>query len=137
MADLANVRRALYDRLETLVLTPAHEIAWPEPTGVFVPPADARYLECRLSFNRPRWQGVAGGGLDQGLLTVTVIWPKNRGDDGPIKAAQAVRDHFGAEGTLSLFYGGTKTKITGTPYLSGPLYEPTTVRVPVTIPWTA
>lgn len=137
MADLMNVRMALIEHLESLVLTPAHDLVWPEPTDTFVPDATGRYLEARISFNRQRWQGLAGGTLEQGLLTVTVIWPKNRGEHGPIAAAQAVRDHFTVEPVLSLFHGGTKTKISGAPYLSGPFSEPVSMRVTVTIPWTA
>lgn len=137
MADLANVRRALYDHLAALVLAPTHEIAWPEPTETFAPPIDGRFLEARLAFNAPAWQGIAGGSLDQGLLTVTVIWPKNSGDSGPIDAARAVRDHFTVEPVLALFHGGTKTKISGAPYVSGPFPGLVDVRVPVTIPWTA
>lgn len=138
MADLNHVRRALRDRLDALVLSPVLPIAWPEPTETFVPPSGP-YLVAKLLFNRPRFEGMSAsdGVLDQGLLQVDVVWPKNQGDAGAIDVAKAIRAHFTVDPALALFHGGTKTKITGQPYLSGPFSEDADLRVPVTVPWTA
>lgn len=134
MASLAAVRNALIAHLETLVLIPALEIAWPEEAETFDPPP-SQYLEVSFFQNAPRFEGLTDGVLDQGLLQVTVVWPKNRGLDEPLKVADLVRAHFQSE--QPLFGTGVKVKITGQPWIASPLSEPTQVRVPVSIPWTA
>lgn len=134
MADLTAVQIALFDRLESLVLSPPLEISWPEPPVTFDPPADGRYLEARFFPNAPAFQGLEGETLDQGLLQVNVVWPKNQGEIAPGLIAKAVRAHFAAP--LTLFHSGTKTKITGT-QIAGVLRDATELRIPVTISWTA
>ncbi len=134
MADLTAVQLALFDRLEALTLSPPLEIDWPEPPVTFVPPADGQYLEVRFFPNAPAFQGLGGETLDQGLLQISVVWPKNQGEIAPGLIAKAVREHFAAP--LSLFRGSTKTKITGT-QIAAVLKGATDLRIPVTVSWTA
>lgn len=134
MADLTEVQAALFARLSALTLSPSLPIAWPEPTTAFVPPTNGRYLEVHFFPNAPAFQGLEGETLDQGLLQINVVWPKNQGELAPGRVAKAVRAHFAAP--QSLFSVATKTKITGT-RITRALKEPTELRVPVTISWTA
>lgn len=137
MASLAAVRTVLVQRMEELVLDPSIEVAYPEPPETLKPPPTDRYLEVSLFSNAPRFEGMSlsDGVLDQGLLQVTIVWPKNHGLDEPLKVADAVRAHFAAQ--QSLFGAGVKVKITGQPWIASPLTDPSEVRIPVTIPWTA
>lgn len=134
MANLDHVRRALAARLETLAHSPALPIAWPEAGQTFSA-TSGPYLQVDLFFNRPRWEGLSEGVLDQGLMQVTVVWPKNQGLHGALGAAEAIRAHFAPPRVLR--HGGTGVKISGQPWTASPLSEPSEVRVPVTIPWTA
>ena len=136
MANLLNVRHALFEHLDALVLTPTLPIAWPEAEA-FTPPGDGRYLEASLVFNAPRFEALTDGLLDQGQLVVNVVWPRNQGDADVLAVAQTVRDHFITDPLLSLFHGGTKVKISGQPWISSLKSETSAVRVPVTVPWTA
>jgi hypothetical protein len=101
----------------------------------FEPPADGKYLTVQFFPNVPAWQGLASGRIDQGLLQVTVIWPKNEGVIKPAEKAQAVIDHFAK--STELFSGATKVTISGEPWASAPLPETHAVSIPVTIPWRA
>ncbi|MFN3858112.1 MAG: phage tail terminator-like protein [Caulobacter sp.] len=131
MADLAAVADALLTRCSSLAVgSPALTIAWPDVA--FTPPASGKYLEVRVFFNRPRFEGLASGVLDQGLLQVTVVWPKGAGIIQPASAAEAVKAHFPKGLTLS---GGVK--VVAAPYAASPLIDQSETRIPVTITWTA
>lgn len=136
MAEIADVMRALFERCKTIDTgSPALPIVFPEPRDVFEPPADGKYLEVAFFSNRPAWEGKASGRMDQGLLQVTVVWPKNKGLLAPSRIAQAVIEHFPL--ALTLHEGSAKVTINRQPYQAAPLIEPSEVRIPVTISWTA
>lgn len=131
MASPDQIADALLARCATLAVgSPALPIAMPEIA--FTPPASGKYLDVRDFTNRPLWEGVSGGKIDQGLLQVTVVWPPRQGVIKPKAAAAAVMAHF-AKG-LVLAHG---VKINGEPWAASPLSDDSEVRVPVTIPWTA
>src|SRR5690349_4779075 len=133
MADPAEIASSLEARCATLeVGSPALPIAYPEPKQTFTPPADGKYLEVQLFYNRPAWEGLSSGRMDQGLLQITVVWPKNKGIPGPMRHAAEVMAHF-TKG-LALTNG---VRVSGQPYATSPLIDASDVRVPVTIPWTA
>lgn len=113
--------------------SPALPIAYPEIS--FTAPADGKYLQVDFFANRPAWEGLTSGKLAQGLLQITVIWPRGAGIVGPNQAAQEVMAHF-AKG-LNLFDGDTKVTINQEPWATSPITDGTMVRVPITIPWVA
>lgn len=136
VAAYADIVRALFARVETLVTgSPSLPFVLPEPTRTFVPPADGKYLEVAFHSNRPAWEGLSEGRLDQGLLQVTVIWPKNKGVLAPVRIADEIIAHFPL--AHEMFHGSAKVKVTRQPWMASPLVDPSEVRIPVTIPWAA
>lgn len=105
-------------------------IAWPEQAEAFVPPADGKYLAVSFFANAPRWQGVASGHIDQGLLQIAVVWPKKQGVIAPAAVADALINHFPV-GPLA-----DRVKVASKPWKATPIIEPDKVSVPVTVPWT-
>jgi len=133
MANPADIASALLARCATLsVGSPALPIAYPEPKETFAPPSDGKYLEVAYFSNRPAWEGLSEGRMDQGLLQVTVVWPKNKGIVAPVRQAAEVMAHF-PKG-LPLANG---VRVSGQPYAASPLIDTSDVRIPVTIPWIA
>lgn len=131
MADPDVIAAALLARCATLAVgSPALPIAYPDVT--FTPPASGKYLAVSLFFNRPAWEGLKSGRLDQGILQVAVVWPKNQGVVKPMQAAKAVMAHFPKALELA---GGVK--ISAQPYAVSPLLDDSETRIPITIPWTA
>jgi len=114
---------------------PTLPVSVPEPAEVFAPPADGRYVDVGFFPNANKWEGMTQGRMEQGLLGVTVVWPKNKGVIKPYAAAKAVAQHF-PKG-LELSADGVKVKINRDPVLAEPLIEATKVSVPVNISWEA
>lgn len=133
----AEVYDALMIKAGTLAIgSPPLPIDVPEPDVVFTPPADGKYLSVTEFPNRPRWEGLSSGVLDQGLLQITVVWPKNAGLYAPKVVAGQVIAHF-AKGTVMVSTGGVKVRIVNEPWTASPLTEGSELRLPVTIPWQA
>jgi len=134
----AQIAEALFERV--LTLTTTLPIIWPEQLDAPNPDiqttgeGQAR-LEVAVFYNRPAWQGVSAGALDQGLLQITVVWPKNRGLIKPMEVVGTVLEHFPTGHPM--FSGTTKVSVSGAPWASSPISETNEVRIPVTIPWTA
>lgn len=134
MADPAIVAGLLLARCETLnVGTPKMPVAMPDVA--FIPPTDDRYLRVDLFSNAPFWEGLTSGRIDQGLLQVTVVWPKGKGLIVQRRAAQQVMEHF-AKG-LKLFGPATRVSINREPWAASPLPGDVSTETPVTISWTA
>lgn len=133
MSAYADIQQALFARVGTLSLSPALPVAWPEVA--YTPPADGKYLRVDLFTNRPRWEGIASGRIDQGLLQITVIWPKGRGIVAPGAIADAIIAHFPLG--LQLTHGSASVKITSQPWAASPLSEDRQLSIPVTVPWSA
>lgn len=134
MADPAVVTDLLLARCETLnVGTPKMPIAMPDVT--FTSPADGRYLRIVLFSNAPFWEGLASGRVDQGLLQVTVVWPKGKGLIVQRRAVKQVMDHF-SKG-LKLFGASTRVTINREPWAASPIKGDVSTETPVTISWTA
>tara|TARA_R110002051_G_scaffold230715_1_gene292715 strand:+ start:3035 stop:3433 length:399 start_codon:yes stop_codon:yes gene_type:complete len=131
MADPADIASALLARVATLsVGSPALPIAYPDRP--FNPPADGKYLEASVFFNRPAWEGLTTGRMDQGLLQVTVVWPKGQGIPGPMRHAADVMAHFPKALTLT-----NGVKVSAQPYAASPILDGADTRIPITISWTA
>lgn len=134
MADYADIMLALLTRASTLSIgSPALPIAMPERP--LDPPADGKYLQVEPFINAPAWNGLNGGRMDQGLMQITVVWPRNEGLIGASDVVDAVCAHFTAG--LSLHQGGATVKITQDARAASPLSEGSELRIPVTIPWKA
>ena len=130
---------AVYDALMTHLLaidtgSPSLPIDVPEPAVTFVRPDDGKYLSATYFPNGNAWEGLSGGKVTQGILLVTVVWPKNLGLVAPMEVAGIVEAHFAAN--LPLTSSGFRVKL-GTSFVAAPVTEPDSVRVPVTVPWTA
>ncbi|MFA5567953.1 MAG: phage tail terminator-like protein [Trueperaceae bacterium] len=133
MAAIADIQQALFARVATLTTSPSLPVAWPEVK--FTPPASGKYLRVDFFSNRPRWEGMASGRVDQGLLQITVVWPKGRGLDAPAQIADAIIAHFPLAHVMR--HGSAAVKVSGQPWAASPLSETKQVLVPVTIPWMA
>lgn len=134
MADPAAVARLLLARCETMsVGSPVLPIAMPDVA--FTPPTDGRYLRVDLFNNAPLWDGLSIGRIDQGLLQITVTWPKGKGAIKPREAAAQVMAHF-PKG-LTLCGAGLRVKVNRSPWAASPIIEDSQTLIPVTISWTA
>jgi hypothetical protein len=129
----AQVLDALLARVAALTLSPTLPVAYPEVA--FDPPADGKYLAVSFFPNRPMAEGLTNGRVDQGLLQITVVWPKNQGLIAPAGIAQAVIDHF--PNGLALQSGATRVKISGQAWQAAPITDTDRVSIPITIPWAA
>lgn len=130
MADVDAIAAALLARVATLnIASPDRPIAYPDVA--FTPPADGKYVEARIFYNRPAYEGLKSGRLDQGLLQITVVWPKDQGI-APMSDVQAVIDHFPKGLTLT-----GAVRVSGQPYATTPLLDGSDTRIPITIPWAA
>jgi hypothetical protein len=119
----------------TTLLGAGARVAYPEPSTTFAPPADGKYLAVSYFPNRPAAEGLSSGRVDQGLLQVSVVWPRNQGLIKPAQVVQAVIDHF--PNGLALVSGSTRVKVSGNPWAAAPITDTDRVSFPVTIPWTA
>ncbi len=134
MADPAVVAGLLLARCETLnVGTPKLPVAMPDVA--FTPPTSGPYLRVDLFRNAPFWEGLASGRVDQGLLQVTLIWPKGRGLIVQAKAVKQIIDHF-TKG-LALHGTDTRVKINREPWAASPIMGDVSTETPITISWTA
>ncbi len=133
----AQIFEALMTRVGTLVTgSPTLPVAYPDvgfDPAVSAP--DGKYLEVAYFPNAHRWVGLSGGALRQGLLQITVVWPRGKGHVLPLQIVNAIKTHFAA-GTV-MVSGTTKVKVTEEPVDAAPLIEDHDTRIPITISWTA
>lgn len=104
------------------------------PDADFTPEAGKPYYRIDLFRNAPFWTGLSAGKIDQGLMQVTVVWPKGQGIIKSSRAADAVLAHFPKN--LKLTLGTARVKI-GQGWVAAPLLDEAWTETPVTIPWTA
>lgn len=133
----AQIFDALMTRVGTMVLrSPAIPVAYPDVT--FDPATSATdgiYIDVSYFPNRPAWEGVSAGALDQGLLQLSVVYPPNSGLVAPLQIAELIKTHF-AKGTV-MVSGTTKVKVTREPWAASPLVDDKETRTPVSVSWTA
>jgi hypothetical protein len=134
MADPAVVAGLLLARC-ALMETEGPTLPVAMPDVAFTPPADGRYLRVDIFTNQPAWEGLASGKIDQGLLQITVVWPKGKGIIKSRRAAAQVMTHF-PKG-LKLFGPATRVSINREPWAASPLLDDSETMTPITIPWTA
>lgn len=139
MADPAEVAKAIIDRCVSLNYgAPRMPVAMPDVP--FTPPKNNSgtalpYFRVDLFSNAPFWQGLTSGRIDQGLLQITIVWPKGAGVIKPKQAAKAVMDHF-PKG-LRLYGPGVRVSVSGEPWDASPIIGDTETETPVTIPFRA
>lgn len=136
MSKASEIPDALLTHLGTLEIgSPPLPIAMPDVE--FDPKADAdsdgRYIEAGYFRNAPAFEGLSEGVVDQGLLVVSVVWPKGQGVVRMNEVAQQVADHF-PKG-LQLRSGSTSVKINREPVIASPLAEGDKTIVAVSISW--
>jgi hypothetical protein len=135
----------IFDALLTRALLmesagPILPVSAPEPATPFVPPVSPAgealpYLEVTPFLNDDLWQGLASGRISQGLMQVTVVWPKNQGSIRPAQAAGAVEAFFAFNTAMTS--GSVTVRVSRNPWSASPITGEIDVRIPVTIPWTA
>lgn len=134
MADPAIVAGLLLARCDTLnVGTPKMPVAMPDVA--FIPPTDGRYLRVDLFSNAPFWEGLTSGRIDQGLLQITVVWPKGKGLIVQGRAVAQVLAHFPKR--LKLFGPATRVTVNRESWAASPLLGDVSSETPITISWTA
>lgn len=114
---------------------PTLPTALPEQASEFVPPDDGKYLEVGFFPNANFWEGLTAGEMAQGLLGVTVVWPKGQGLVVPLEKVALVAAHFNKG--RELISGTTKVKINKEPVQTPHLIEGNKVSIPVNISWEA
>jgi hypothetical protein len=133
MATAAEVAKALLSRADSLAYgSPVMRKAMPDVT--FTPEAGKPYFRVDHFPNAPFWSGLKTGRIDQGLLQITVVWPKGKGIVQASAAVDAVKAHFPK--ALLLTEGSARVKL-GEPWHASPLPGDAWTETPVTIPWTA
>ncbi|WP_091739848.1 phage tail terminator-like protein [Phenylobacterium immobile] len=131
MASGADTFLALTDYVLTLSIgSPTLDVVMPEPGETFVPVDDEPYLEVADFPNAPLAQGLKAGRLDQGLMQITAVWPKNRGLVDAKRAADQIIAAFPQGKRLGA------VKINRASWQAAPIIGAADVRVPVTISWT-
>ena len=131
---------ALRARVESLVLSPVHPIAWPneafEQPQTGSPPMAAPYLEVMLFRNTTDriTIGSAGPHRHKGFLQVAVMSPLNQNAAVSTETAGLIAAHFTAD--LKLRRDGRTVRITKTPDIMRGLRDDRTQRwmTPVSIP---
>lgn len=125
------IMEALFGHLATLVLAPAHPIAWPNVP--FAPPSNQRYLRAIFVPNAADRFGYSTSHQIYGFLQVNAHGTKGAGEASVRSVAAAVAAHFPCDLTLSS--GATSVRITQRPELRDLIVEDASVFVPVLIPW--
>lgn len=122
---------AIYDALLTRCGTVPGSYPTSYPNQTFSPPQTAPYLLVEVFPNRPRWEALGPGKLDQGVLQITVVSPKRTGLIPIAEIANTILAHF----PKGLRFDGVR--VAGEPWVAQPLIEASEIRLPVTIPWVA
>jgi hypothetical protein len=124
----ASIQAALFARMASLVVSPAHPVAWPNLS--FKAPANKRYLRVsHLPNTTDRlYIGSSEPHQHQGILQVTVCAPLNSGEEAAREIAGLVANHFPAD--LALANG---VRITKRPNTASALIIDTELQIPVSI----
>ena len=133
----AQIFEALMAKVATLSTgSPTLPVAYPDVGfDPAVSATDGKYLEVAYFPNAHRWVGLSTGALRQGLLQITVVWPRGKGHVLPLQIVNSIKTHFAA-GTV-MVSGTTKVKVKEEPVDASPIIEDHDTRIPITIPWTA
>lgn len=133
MAIESEIMAALFAQVESLALSPAMPIAW--PNRPFTPPADHRYLRVQFVPNMANRITIDSDGPHQhlGLLQVSVYWTKGEGERVPRAVAADIAAHFPCD--LRLASGGLFVRITKRPDVSDMIVEDAAIQIPTIVSW--
>lgn len=122
---------ALKARVQTLVLSPALPVSWPNES--FTKPLTG-YLRVTHVPNLNRRLFLAGSDPHQrlGLLQVDVFAKKNQPVAVAVEIAGQIAAHFPAD--LRMPYGDLLVRVTAAPTVAQPMDDDTHLLVPVTVP---
>lgn len=132
------IPQALLDYVEGVATELDMPVAWPEIPYTPETGEDGQikpYLRIDYLPNRPAWEGLASGRIDQGLLQITVTWPPNCGILAPAEAVGLIMAAFSKNTPMTA--DGVTVRVSREPWVSPPLTETDRVGHPITIPWTA
>lgn len=131
----ASIQAALFARAASLVLSPVHQVAW--PNMAFTPPANKKYVRVTHFPNTTDrlYLGNSAPHRHQGILQLTVVAPINSGESAARELAGQVAYHFPAG--LQLNSGGVHLKITKRPNTGSVVIDTAEIRVPVSIAYRA
>jgi hypothetical protein len=135
---LAVIQALFFDYVTSLADGLGIDVAWPEVTFETTTGADGQmtpYLKVDLLPNRPAWEGVASGRLDQGILQLTLNWPPGAGLLKPAIYIGQIIESF-PKG-FRLTGPGVSVKISAETWAAAPITEPDRAMHPITITWTA
>lgn len=137
MSKASEIPAALLARLSSLAIgSPPLPIAYPDiPFDPATQSLAGKYLQAGYFRNTPAFEGLSSGVLDQGVLVVSVVFPKSGGVIAINQAAQFVADHFPKASALK--NGSTRVKISKEPVIGSPLQEGDKTIVAVTVSWVA
>lgn len=134
MANPVVVAGLLMGRCEEMTsANPGLPVAYPD--APFTPPTDGRYLRADLFTNAPFWEGLSSGRIDQGLLQITVVWPRNTGALAIREAVADVMAHF-PKGLL-LVAAAARVRVNREPWPASPIIEDDKTSIPITVSWVA
>lgn len=135
---LIQIQALLFEFVASLADGLGLDAAWPEVA--YAPAVGAAgqikpYLKVDLLPNRPAWEGIASGRLDQGILQLTLVWPPGAGLLQPgIYVGQIIANF--PKG-LRLSAQDVSVKVTAETWAAAPITEPDRAMHPITISWTA
>lgn len=133
--SIADVRKALFDHLETLPVSPALDIV--DSAGVpYKPKVGRPYLEVVFAPNETNTDFVGDDDPKryEGFLQVTVVAPRADANFDPYEVAGTIISHY-KKGTRLSGGPGVVVKILREPWASQPIPDEGWRRVPVSIPY--
>ncbi|MDF2797516.1 MAG: hypothetical protein K0R85_260 [Devosia sp.] len=127
----ASIQAALFARMASLVISPAHPISWPNVS--FTPPASKRYLRVSHLPNATERLFINSGGKHrhQGILQVMVCAPLNSGEAAAMEIAGLMADHFPVDHQLG--GDGLQVRIPKRPNVAAAMIADTELQIPVSI----
>lgn len=134
MTNFVDIANALLTRA-ALLETDGPELPVAMPDIAFEPPADGKYLRATVFYNTPAWEGLGPKALAQGLLQITVVWPRGVGIIEALSVAEIVKQEW-PKG-LTLRQNSTTIKINKAPWSGSPIEDEGMTLVPVSISWSA
>jgi hypothetical protein len=127
---IAHVKQKLYERVEAMAASLDVSVSYPNST-LF--PTEDWYIEAKVFPNSPRGQVLGSGRLDQGLLVISGVFPKNTGDIEPSNIAETIMSWF--PHNLNLHSGGHKISVVSEPYEGVAITRSDRYVIPVIIEW--
>lgn len=125
---------ALKDRVESLALSPAHSIAW--PNEAFTPPSGG-YLKVEHIPNRTLRVFIPSDAPHhyRGILQIGVMEKLNQDLAVALEVAGDVADHFPADLRLTAY--GVTVRVAGHPSIGPALPQSTHLMIPVSVEYEA